>query len=69
MTDNYWIHGGDMASIVNLIKVGVPAKGMIPWESTLTPDQINQVASFIKVKLVGTSPANPKAAEGDLFEG
>jgi cytochrome c oxidase cbb3-type subunit 3 len=42
---------------------------MIPWESTLTPDQINQVASFIKVKLVGTSPANPKAAEGDLFEG
>ena len=69
MTDNYWIHGGDMASIVNLIKVGVTAKGMIPWESTLTPDQINQVASFIKVKLVGTSPANPKAAEGDLFEG
>lgn len=69
MTDKYWIHGGDMASIVNLIKVGVPAKGMIPWESTLTPDQINQVASFIMVKLVGTSPANPKAPEGDLFEG
>lgn len=69
MTDNYWIHGGDMASIVNLIKVGVPAKGMIPWEATLTPDQIMQVASFIKVKLVGTTPATPKAPEGELYEG
>jgi len=69
MTDKYWIHGGDMASIVHLIKVGVPTKGMIPWEATLTPDQINQVASYIKVKLVGTSPAVPKAPQGELFEG
>ncbi len=69
MTDKYWIHGGDMASIVELIRVGVPAKGMIPWEATLTPDQIMQVASFIKVKLEGTTPATPKAPEGDLFEG
>jgi len=69
MTDNYWIHGGDLADIVHIIKVGVPAKGMIPWESTLTPDQINQVASYIKVKLVGTTPAVAKAPQGDLFEG
>jgi mono/diheme cytochrome c family protein len=69
MTDNYWIHGGDMESIVNIIKVGVPAKGMIPWETTLTPDQIMQVASFIKVKLVGTTPATPKAPQGELVEG
>ncbi|MCF7825981.1 MAG: c-type cytochrome [Candidatus Marinimicrobia bacterium] len=69
MTDNYWIHGGDMASIVHIIKVGVPAKGMIPWEATLTPDQIMQVASYIEVKLVGSTPAVPKAPQGDLFEG
>jgi len=69
MTDNYWIHGGDMASIVNLIKVGVPTKGMIPWEATLTPDEIMQVSSYIKVKLVGTTPAVPKAPQGDLFDG
>ncbi len=69
MTDNYWIHGGDMASIVSLIKVGVPAKGMVPWEGILTPDQVVQVASFIKVKLVGTTPAVAKAPQGDLFEG
>ncbi|MBT4035532.1 MAG: hypothetical protein HOB84_02060 [Candidatus Marinimicrobia bacterium] len=69
MTDDYWIHGGDMASIVNIIKVGVPTKGMIPWETTLSADQILQVSSFIKVKLVGTTPAAPKAPQGDLFEG
>ena len=68
MTDNYWIHGDDMASIVHIIKVGVPAKGMIPWQTTLTEDQIDQVASYIKVKLVGTTPAAPKAPQGDLFE-
>ncbi|NQV41180.1 MAG: c-type cytochrome [Candidatus Marinimicrobia bacterium] len=69
MTDDYWIHGGDMESIVRIIKVGVPAKGMIPWETTLTPDQIMQVASYIKVKIHGTTPAVPKAPQGDLFEG
>lgn len=69
MTDKYWIHGGDMESIVHIIKVGVPAKGMIPWETTLTPDQIMQVASFIKVKLVGTTPAVGKDPQGELFEG
>jgi len=69
MTDNYWIHGADMASIVNIINVGVPAKGMIPWAGTLTPDQVQQVASFIKVKLVGSTPAVAKAPQGDLYEG
>ena len=69
MTDNYWIHGADMNSIVHIITVGVPAKGMIPWQGTLTPDQIVQVASYIKEKLVGSTPANPKAPQGDLYEG
>ncbi len=69
MTDDYWIHGGDLASIINIINVGVPAKGMIPWATTLTPEQIAQVSSFIKVKLVGTTPANPKAPQGVFDEG
>lgn len=69
MTDNYWIHGGDMASIIHIINVGVPAKGMIPWATTLTPEQIHQVSSFIKSELVGTTPAVAKDPEGELFEG
>jgi len=69
MTDNYWIHGGDMGSIVNIINKGVIAKGMVPWETILTPDQVMQVASYIKVKLVGTTPAAPKDPQGELYEG
>ncbi|MEL6822894.1 MAG: cbb3-type cytochrome c oxidase N-terminal domain-containing protein [Calditrichota bacterium] len=64
MTDDYWIHGGDKTSIATTIRVGVPAKGMISWEPILSPDQIDQVSEFI-LSLQGTTPANPKAPEGD----
>lgn len=66
-TDEYWIHGGSMNDIVKLIRVGVPAKGMIPWDKTLTPDEIKQVASYI-ITLEGTNPANQKAPEGELYK-
>jgi len=69
MTDNYWIHGGDMESIVQIIKKGVITKGMVPWEAILTPDQIMQVSSYIQVKLVGSTSAAPKDPQGDLYEG
>ena len=68
MTDKYWIHGPKMEDITTIIKKGVIAKGMVPWEAILTPDQITQVASYIKVKLAGTTPAAPKAPQGDLYE-
>ncbi len=67
LTDKYWIHGGDMVSIFKVIKYGVPEKGMIPWESQLTPKQMQQVSSFIYT-LEGTSPANPKEPQGEIFE-
>ena len=64
MTDNYWIHGGTFPDIIEIINVGVPAKGMIPWRGTLTPDQIHQVASYL-VTFQGTDPPNQKAPEGE----
>jgi cytochrome c oxidase cbb3-type subunit 3 len=66
MTDDYWIHGGSLEDIVHIINVGVPAKGMIPWDKTLTPLQILEVSSYI-VSLVGTDPPNQKAPEGELY--
>jgi len=66
-TDQNWIHGGSMNDIVHLINVGVPAKGMIPWDKTLTAEQISQVASFI-ITLEGSTPANPKAPEGEIYK-
>ena len=67
MTDQYWIHGGSMDDIVYTINVGVPAKGMIPWDKTLSKDKIHQVASFIYA-MEGTNPPTPKAPEGEIYE-
>lgn len=67
LTDNYWIHGGEVQDVYNTIKDGVPGKGMISWESRLSPSDMRDVASFILLKLVGTDPAQGKAPEGELF--
>ncbi|MCG8474952.1 MAG: c-type cytochrome [Cytophagales bacterium] len=67
LTDKYWIHGGSIKEIFKTIKVGVPAKGMIPWQTKLSPNQMRDVASFI-LTMQGTNPANGKAPEGTLVE-
>lgn len=64
--DEYWIHGGALEDLVHIINVGVPAKGMIPWDKNLTPTQILEVASFI-LTFEGTDPPNQKAPEGELY--
>jgi len=66
-TDKYWIHGNKVTDLFKVIKNGVAAKGMPNWQKQLTPKQIEEVASYI-LTLQGTTPANPKAAEGDLYE-
>lgn len=65
LTDEYWLHGAKIANVVRVITKGVPAKGMIAWEKTLSPDEINAMASFVLVELQGSDPPNPKAPEGD----
>ncbi len=65
-TDRYWLHGGDMPSIFKTIKYGVPSKGMISWETQLSPKKMQQVASYIYT-MEGTTPANPKEPQGELF--
>jgi cytochrome c oxidase cbb3-type subunit 3 len=66
MTDEYWIHGGDIKDIFSTIKYGVPQKGMISWQSQLTPSQMQNVGSYI-LTLQGTTPANPKEPQGELY--
>ncbi|MGD1890626.1 MAG: cbb3-type cytochrome c oxidase N-terminal domain-containing protein [Cyclobacteriaceae bacterium] len=67
LTDQYWIHGGDIKDIYKTIKYGIPAKGMIPWESQLSPAQMQDISSYI-ITLEGTDPPNPKEPEGELYE-
>jgi len=66
MTDEFWIHGGDVKDIFKTIKYGVPEKGMISWKSQLKPKKMQQVSSYI-LTLVGTNPPNAKAAEGEKY--
>ena len=63
LTDRSWLHGGEIKDIFKTVKYGVPEKGMVPWEQTLTPGQIAEVSSYI-ISLRDSNPANPKGAEG-----
>ncbi|MFC2125361.1 cbb3-type cytochrome c oxidase N-terminal domain-containing protein [Bacteroidota bacterium] len=65
-TDEYWLHGGSINSIFQTIKYGVPEKGMISWQSQLPPSAMRDVACYIYT-LRGTTPANPKAPQGDIY--
>ncbi len=65
LTDDYWIHPADVPGVVKSIKYGYPAKGMIAWRGILKPDDIINVASFVKT-LRGTNPPNGKGPQGDL---
>jgi cytochrome c oxidase cbb3-type subunit 3 len=40
---------------------------MVAWEQTLKPLERAQVASFV-LSLQGTTPAEPKEAQGDLWQ-
>ncbi|WP_423148143.1 cbb3-type cytochrome c oxidase N-terminal domain-containing protein [Rubrolithibacter danxiaensis] len=64
LTDEYWLHGGKINDVFKTIKYGIPEKGMISWEKTLSPKQISDVANYIG-SLKGTNPPNPKAPQGD----
>jgi cytochrome c oxidase cbb3-type subunit III len=62
LTDDYWIHGPSFQDNVKTVINGVPEKGMLSWRSTLKPEEIKAVCSFIYT-LRGTKPVNPKLPE------
>ncbi len=66
LTDEYWLHGGSIKDVFSVVKYGVVEKGMVPWEDQLSPEQIQQVSSFI-LSLKGTTPANPKEPQGEPY--
>tara|TARA_R110002050_G_scaffold184406_2_gene317936 strand:- start:83419 stop:84309 length:891 start_codon:yes stop_codon:yes gene_type:complete len=67
LTDNHWILGGGIKNVFKTIaEGGRDGKGMIAWKQSFKPLEIAQVASYI-LSLQGTTPANPKAPEGDVW--
>lgn len=68
LTDDYWLHGGDIQSVYSVIKNGVVEKGMISWSAMLSPSQMRDVSNYVK-SLKGTNPPGAKAPQGELYEG
>ncbi|TAE80037.1 MAG: cytochrome C [Bacteroidetes bacterium] len=66
LTDQYWLHGGDMRSVFSTIKYGVPSKGMVAWQNSLNGGQIQELASYI-MTLQGTNPPGSKEPQGELY--
>jgi cytochrome c oxidase cbb3-type subunit 3 len=67
LTDEYWILGGGIKNVFKTISEGGrDGKGMIAWKQTYKPSEIAQVASYL-LTLQGTTPAEPKAAEGEIW--
>ena len=67
LTDSHWILGGGIKNIFNTISEGGRSgKGMISWKSELKPLEIAQVSSYV-LNFQGSTPAEPKDAEGDLW--
>jgi cytochrome c oxidase cbb3-type subunit 3 len=63
LTDDFWLHGGRPSEIYHTITEGVPEKGMVPWKTQLSPEEIAAVTAYVGT-LHGTNPPNPKPPEG-----
>ena len=67
LVDEHWILGGGIKNVFHTItEGGREGKGMVAWKAVLSPKQRQQVASFV-LSLQGTTPASPKAPEGDIW--
>jgi cytochrome c oxidase cbb3-type subunit 3 len=67
LTDDYWLHGGNIKAVFKTIKYGVPAKGMPNWEKQLSPKQLSDVANYIR-SIHDTNPPNGKEPQGEKEE-
>ncbi|MBS1915345.1 MAG: c-type cytochrome [Bacteroidetes bacterium] len=65
LTDDYWLHGGDIKNIFKTIRYGINA--MPAWQNTYSNKQIAELASYVK-SLHGTNPPNPKSPQGELYK-
>ncbi|QNH61694.1 cbb3-type cytochrome c oxidase N-terminal domain-containing protein [Hymenobacter sediminicola] len=64
LTDEYWLHGGEVNHVYKTVKFGVTSKGMVAWKGKLSGKQILQVSSYI-LSLQGTKPAGAKEPQGE----
>ena len=64
LTDDKWVHKGELGDIFYSIKYGWEEKGMRPWINDFSPKQIAQLTNYIK-SLENTNVAGGKDPEGE----
>jgi cytochrome c oxidase cbb3-type subunit 3 len=64
LSDETWIHGGQVEQIFQSVVKGWPAKGMPPWGRAIPPQEIAALVSYLR-SLQGSNPPGAKAPEGD----
>jgi cytochrome c oxidase cbb3-type subunit III len=47
LTDEYWIHGGEIDQIHSVIVNGVLAKGMLAWKGVMPDSEIEDVTAYL----------------------
>jgi len=67
LTDEYWIHGGEVKNIFNTIKNGAVDKGMPAWGKGMSAQDVRDLTFYV-MSLQGTNPPNAKAPQGELFK-
>jgi len=66
LTDNYWLHGGEIKNVFGTIKSGVVEKGMPAWGKAMSPQDVRDVTFYV-MSLQGSNPKEGKAPQGNLF--
>lgn len=67
LTDEYWLHGGDVKAVYATIKNGVVEKGMPAWGKSMSPEDVRNVTFFV-ISLQDSKPENAKAPQGELYQ-
>ena len=67
LTDEYWLHGGEIKNVFLTIKNGAVEKGMPAWGKSMSPKDVRDVTFFV-MSLQGTNPPEPKGPQGEVFK-
>lgn len=67
LTDNAWIHGGDLRSIYITVAGGYPKLGMPEWRNVLEEKQLAEVVAYLLTMRDTNVPGKP--AQGEVYTG
>jgi cytochrome c oxidase cbb3-type subunit 3 len=67
LTDHYWKNGGSVQDVFKTVEDGIKGTAMVPWKALISPNDRQDVVSYILVNLQGSTPAVGKDPEGELY--